>query len=265
MKNHVSGNLTSDQVPDAVSTVLGVVYPPGGSGGRFAEQADWTFRFTLQPWRMESEALQETTLSLAQNVPEDDLKHLMDLLQPYRIIQAVVRFTQPGHGEIVRLLNTAARDRDLERYVAEPQVSVIRVDPLFGSLTFNRSLAWWETTVSWAQQSVALYLAAENVADLDIALAVARSLWNDQAGWERRVREYAVQELLDLKNDSWLDDDEQPISSQQFLTRMTLESITVSPDGTFSFTHDDGNLFWGHAIQVSGNLQAGPTDADIPG
>ncbi len=29
--------------------------------------------------------------------------------------------------------------------------------------------------------------------------------------------------------------------------------------------HEDGGMFGGHAINVSGNLQEGPTDADIPG
>jgi hypothetical protein len=46
---------------------------------------------------------------------------------------------------------------------------------------------------------------------------------------------------------------------------MTLESITVTPDGSFDFWHNDGDLFYGHSIQVSGNLSQGPTHADIPG
>jgi hypothetical protein len=29
--------------------------------------------------------------------------------------------------------------------------------------------------------------------------------------------------------------------------------------------HDDGDLFWGHSIQVTGTLDEGPTDADISG
>lgn len=46
---------------------------------------------------------------------------------------------------------------------------------------------------------------------------------------------------------------------------MTLEGISVDPDGSFDFWHNDGDLFWGHAIQISGSLVEGPTLANIPG
>ncbi len=46
---------------------------------------------------------------------------------------------------------------------------------------------------------------------------------------------------------------------------MSLASISVSEEGSFSFWHSDGDLFWGHSIMIAGNLTDGLTDADIPG
>ena len=40
---------------------------------------------------------------------------------------------------------------------------------------------------------------------------------------------------------------------------MTLESIAVYPDGKLEFWFDDGDLFFGHWMSVSGNLSDGPT------
>ncbi|OAI46466.1 hypothetical protein AYO44_11310 [Planctomycetaceae bacterium SCGC AG-212-F19] len=60
-------------------------------------------------------------------------------------------------------------------------------------------------------------------------------------------------------------DDEVELNAKQFKARMTLEAITVTPSGSFDFWHNDGDLFWGHSIQISGNLTKGPTHADIPG
>ena len=74
-----------------------------------------------------------------------------------------------------------------------------------------------------------------------------------------------MQELLPLKNENWLDEGEAELSADQFKSRMTLESVTVEPGGSFDFWHNDGDLFCGHSIQISGSLSEGPTRADIPG
>ena len=79
-------------------------------------------------------------------------------------------------------------------------------------------------------------------------------MWRAQKSWRAKVMAYAVKQLLPLKNDTWLGDDEQPLSAKQFQARMKLDSITVSPDGSFDFWHDDGDLFWGHSIQISGGF-----------
>ena len=46
---------------------------------------------------------------------------------------------------------------------------------------------------------------------------------------------------------------------------MTLDAITVYPDGAFDFWHHDGDMFWGHSIQVSGSLSEGLILADTLG
>ena len=72
-----------------------------------------------------------------------------------------------------------------------------------------------------------------------------------------------MRELLPLKNDAWRDEDEPRLSPAQFAARITLQSVNAY--GSFGFWHDDGDLFWGHSVQVTGNLKEGPKDADIPG
>src|SRR3954467_7230172 len=93
----------------------------------------------------------------------------------------------------------------------------------------------------------------------------ARTLWAQQGDWNRRIRELATRELLDLKNSNWLAEDEPVITADDFTDRMRLESISVNGDGSFEFFHDDGDLFWGHTIIVGGNLRDGPTSAQIAG
>ena len=49
------------------------------------------------------------------------------------------------------------------------------------------------------------------------------------------------------------------------MERIGLSSVSVHEDGEFEFLYDDGDLFWGHAIQVDGNIQTGLSQASIAG
>ena len=49
------------------------------------------------------------------------------------------------------------------------------------------------------------------------------------------------------------------------MERMELESIEVRADGSFQFWFGDGDLFYGHSIWVSGDLENGPNDAAMEG
>jgi hypothetical protein len=97
------------------------------------------------------------------------------------------------------------------------------------------------------------------------AVAVAESLFNDQDARNRRARDYAADRLLELKNDSWLDEDEVEISRAEFISRMQIASISINQNGDFHLWYEDGGLFFGHLILVSGNLERGLSDTGIHG
>lgn len=77
--------------------------------------------------------------------------------------------------------------------------------------------------------------------------------------------DYAVDGLLELKNDTWLEDGETELSADEFKAKMVLEAITVEADGDVTFWHHDGGLFWGHSIQVCIDANDKCTSTDIPG
>ena len=97
------------------------------------------------------------------------------------------------------------------------------------------------------------------------ALASGKALWEEQKVWNKRAEDFAAELLLPMKNDNWLDEEEAALNAKQFKSRMTLESIKIDVDGSFEFGYDDGDLFWGHPIGVSGNHKDGLTDADFSG
>ena len=135
----------------------------------------------------------------------------------------------------------------------------------FGVFTFDMGVNWYSTNVNWIEESINLNLSVESNDELNSALQAAHALWNDKVMWNNLIRDYAVSELLSLKNESWLEEDDIEVTGEQFKDRMRLESITIYSDASFEFWHDDGDLFWGHSILISGSLSEGLTDADIPG
>lgn len=69
---------------------------------------------------------------------------------------------------------------------------------------------------------------------------------------------------MPLKNNYWLEEGERPLSKRAFLKRMTLLDI-VCRKRQFEFWFDDGDMFWGHAIYVTGSVGRGPMHANLFG
>ena len=93
----------------------------------------------------------------------------------------------------------------------------------------------------------------------------AKKLCKNFYTWIEKAKEFAADELLDLKNDSWLEEEEEELTAEEFKSRMYLKTISFYDGGDFDFWHNDGGLFRGHSIQLSGNLKRGFQSADIPG
>lgn len=85
------------------------------------------------------------------------------------------------------------------------------------------------------------------------------------SNWPKKITGYAVYELLELKNDNWFMEGPHQLTATDFVDSMKLESIAVYPESEFEFWHNDGDLFWGHSVFISGSLSDGPTDANILG
>lgn len=64
------------------------------------------------------------------------------------------------------------------------------------------------------------------------------------------VKMFTASALIKLKNESWLDEKELPVSEQAFMNTIEPESILAFPDETFEIYFNDNNLFWGHSIRV---------------
>jgi len=257
----------------AIVDALGVVAPSGVAGTHSRDDPFWTLQFRLAAWKYADGPVHHRELRLRKQVAEPEITAARELLRAYDVVHLRARVVEDSvfgspQGLLVEIIGKHSSDDELNINAQELQKPVTFHDNQFGLFTLDRRIDWYEAQTTWNPTAVRLNLSMEDYEDSNERLqmlSTARSLWGSRETWTGRITNCAVAELLNLKNESWLGEDEQELSAEDFKGRMTLESITIYGDGRFEFWYNDGDLFLGHSIRVSGSLSNGPTDAGIEG
>jgi hypothetical protein len=255
------------------SEILGVVSADGVSRlgtGPSSVDIQWTVAITVSGWKPFGGKLRKSELTVSRSVPEAAVLTAIPAVNPYDVLRVRVRWPEDKVSDspralLIEVIGREDSDFELNSYASELQEPVTFEDPQFGLFTLDRGLDWYAATPDWCGGTIQLTIPASAPGELEKSLMVARRLWAEQEDWQRKTASCAVNELLRLKNASWLGEDEDEVNEEEFAQRMVLESISVEADGSFQFWHDDGELFLGHSIMVRGNLTNGPTDAGIHG
>lgn len=91
----------------------------------------------------------------------------------------------------------------------------------------------------------------------------------EQSTWDASIKSFAANQLIELAKDWQAQDDsaetQEELTLDHFISRISLESLHAYPDGEFEVYCHDGDLFWGHVIIVSGNINGTFHDAHIAG
>ena len=94
-------------------------------------------------------------------------------------------------------------------------------------------------------------------------------LINNKLNWisnnEETLKNGIAKNLVPLKNDSWLNENESEISNDEFIKRIKLNRITFYGNGDSELTFDDDDLFWGHQIVADLSVKNKLTDINIRG
>ncbi|MBI3921676.1 MAG: DUF2262 domain-containing protein [Armatimonadetes bacterium] len=119
-----------------------------------------------------------------------------------------------------------------------------------GALTWNDGLDWWEGSLRLSSEApFHLYILAREGKTSDRAItADARRTIERLRHREADCRRYAAEELLDVHNAEWSDGN--TISGEEFVRRLTPDSIEVHETGYAEIHFGDGELFWGHGVGV---------------
>lgn len=256
-----------DQFSAEMQELLALTGSNGVGGARLPSEQYWTASIELAAWKDPAAGeLRQSGGQLTVQADDDGLEQLQEAMSKDSVIRAVVRRAQDGSPRFLLVdMPSSAADGELEAVLAERLKPMYYDDPVLGRFTLNRSVRWFERGIDWMGKTVGLSFDWDEEDKMADALRTARTLAADQQEWHRRLLARASQDLLDLKNDIWLEEEEEELTAAAFESRMELESVEVRPEGEFCFWFRDGNLFWGHSITVEGTVNKGPLQADLQG
>ena len=252
---------TCADYPATTTEVLGLI-SQSGQGASIQEGYN-VHLFSLSAWRHSGQNdVTERDLTILRPIPSDSswsdfpagTIHKMQLLVSIDETRAVFS----------NLIESHVHDPGLELIALQLRKPVTIQTERFGELVLNRRVNWFEGWGTWAEDEIEISFESGGDRDISNQLEVANELFAQQLEWSKRVNDFALEQLLHVAND-WRETEVETITADEFLGRMSLNSISFKRDGSFEFWHSDGDLFFGHAIQISGSLSDGLTYADIPG
>ena len=128
----------------------------------------------------------------------------------------------------------------------------------FGKFIYNKKLNAYKLF----KEEIEYYFSADNKEELKKVKNIFSNIELTQ--FIEKAKEYTAHKLLKLKNDLWLKEDEKEVTKKDFKNRMKFTSLYVFSESA-NFYFDDGNLFWGHTIEVTINQNLEFIDANIVG
>ena len=128
----------------------------------------------------------------------------------------------------------------------------------FGKFTYKKD----NKAYKLVKENIEYYFSAENKEELKKVKDIFSNI--EIIDLVEKAKEYIVKKLLKLKNDLWLEEYEKEVTKKEFKDRMKFTSLYVFSESA-NFYFDDGDLFWGHTIEVTINQNLEFTDANIVG
>ncbi|MEZ4740528.1 MAG: DUF2262 domain-containing protein [Flavobacteriales bacterium] len=259
MRSRIKSLFTSPRA----DVFIGLIDENGVVRSSFKEEC--SISFTLCAYKKNNEALIEEEVYVTKKIP--NFEYSIQGLEPLTIVELTgEQIVHHGQNRINlnAVIGTNSVHPELSSLLERRLEPVTYVSETFGLFYLNRRLGWFELKTSWKDREVELFLSGEvgRSADLD---TTARTLFQHQHDWDPKFRRRISDNLLGLKNDSWLEETESPMTRDELEQRVSLNSIVVFDGEIFEAWFDDGDVFGGHGIRVVGNLNGDLDTAELHG
>ncbi len=148
----------------------------------------------------------------------------------------------PFIGGILDELHFQKHQRKMAKIRARDKTAPIFFeDEMLGTFTYTRSYTGgtFQVRRKWGEQTVRLEITVHGESpepDMDMAAALitrARMFWEDQPGWESRMKECVFDEFYDHLDEDAQDHSKPCMTKREFLDSIRFDSISLSSTGKF--------------------------------
>lgn len=264
---------------EEIIEIVAVTGPLGFGGGKGSGNVMWSADMYVIAWKIydSNKPIVQERYDLEALVDYEQLTLLKKTVKSNSIIRLKIRMSKDNSKHdfmIVEIIDTCYKDSELEKILQEELKTVFYEDDVLGKFILEKATNSFNTTINWMNSEVSLsfdYDKDENV--IKDYLSTAHILYNNQKEWNEKIYSYAADQLLDLAND-WFNEgkeeyyesfdkefDEEDeyykydeITKERFMNLMKIVYISVESNGDFYIECLDGDMFCGHNIHISGNI-----------
>lgn len=246
--------------------ILAVIGASGIGAGKIPQESLWTASIGIIAWKENicGSSLNEEKILLRFKATDEFLSEIRSKILKNSISRLVVRKNDTSFM-LCDVLDYNNKDIELEEILKEELKPVFYKDDVFGEFNLDKSINAYDKNINWCGYDITISFDNNEENEIESVLKTGHALYRDKEQWLKGVCEFASDELLELKNDSWLDDNENTISKEEFIAALELCEIFFDTEGEFSFWFYDGELFFGHSIIVEGNIDGTFHSAYIAG
>jgi len=202
--------------------VHGLASTSGGvSCGRAGGEELWDLSMSFDAWRIDGEPLKKQKLSIrGWKVTDKEIAYWYNEIHPYSVVRIKARVVPDlplgfSFGSLESYEGIVTNDAELNECARQLQQPVNYEDPILGIFSLDRSIGWFSAKTDWNGSKIDVNLNVNELARIPDAVKIAHSLWEAQSSWNQRIRNYAIHELLPLKNGEWIDNNEVKITAEK--------------------------------------------------
>ena len=168
---------------------------------------------------------------------------------------------------VIEVLEKGCSEKRLDNLLVKFQKPVVMKLESGEELLLDKSIGMFSGEGRWNGEKCLIHLDVdeEGAMTVEDSLGTFHKLLENCKEWDDKARTYAAEELTDTANDWLEEDDAEELTKEDFTKRLSISEVCVSTDGNFDIFYNDGDMFGGHVVIVSGNIETGIEDADMAG